>query len=48
MLSSCGTQWIDDVYATVFGQVISAEPGALTIQHSRTPWRRETWETTRF
>lgn len=33
----------DDVYATVFGQLITATPGALTIAHSRTPWRPETW-----
>jgi len=32
-----------DVYATVFGQLITATPGALSILHSRTPWQRDTW-----
>jgi uncharacterized protein with NRDE domain len=32
-----------DVYATVFGQLITAAPGALTIAHSRTPWQPGTW-----
>jgi hypothetical protein len=38
----------DDVYATVFGQLITAQPGALTVLHSPTPWRRETWVESRF
>jgi hypothetical protein len=29
--------------ATVFGQLITASPGALTVAHSRTPWRPDTW-----
>lgn len=33
----------DDVYATVFGQLITSTPGALTIRSSRTPWRRDGW-----
>lgn len=33
----------DDVYATVFGQLITAAPGSLEIAHSRTPWRLDTW-----
>lgn len=33
----------DDVYATVFGQLITSTPGALTIHSSRTPWKREGW-----
>jgi len=31
------------VYATVFGQLITAAPGALEIVHSRAPWRRDSW-----
>jgi uncharacterized protein with NRDE domain len=38
----------DDVYATVFGQLITAAPGALTVAMSRTPWRRETWSEQRW
>jgi hypothetical protein len=34
----------DHVYATVFAQFISAEPGFLTIEHSRTPQQPETFE----
>lgn len=30
-------------YATVFGQLITAQPGALRIEHSRTPWRDGSW-----
>jgi hypothetical protein len=33
----------DRTYATVFGQLITARPGALEIRSSRTPWRAETW-----
>jgi hypothetical protein len=32
------------VYATVFGQLIESEPGRLSLQHSRTPWRDDGWE----
>jgi uncharacterized protein with NRDE domain len=32
-----------DVYATVFGQLITAAPGALHIDYSRTPWLDGTW-----
>jgi uncharacterized protein with NRDE domain len=38
----------NDVYATVFGQLISAAPGALTVLHTRTPWRRDSWVESRF
>lgn len=31
-------------YATVFGQLITAQRGALRIAHSRTPWQRDTWQ----
>jgi len=37
-----------DVYATVFGQLITATPGALEIVHSRTPWLRDTWTAQRW
>jgi uncharacterized protein with NRDE domain len=37
-----------DVYATVFGQLITAAPGDLRIVHSRTPWRRDTWTEQRW
>jgi hypothetical protein len=30
-------------YATVFGQLIIARPGALDIRSSRTPWQAGTW-----
>lgn len=33
----------DDTYATVFGQLITAEPGALQISYSRTPWVAGSW-----
>jgi hypothetical protein len=32
-----------DVYATVFGQLITASPGALSIESSATPWEAGTW-----
>lgn len=32
-----------DVYATVFGQLITAAPGVLRISYSRTPWQGGTW-----
>jgi hypothetical protein len=32
-----------DTYATVFGQLITAAPGDLSILHSRTPWDAATW-----
>lgn len=32
-----------DTYATVFGQLITAAPGRLRVQHSRTPWDAATW-----
>jgi uncharacterized protein with NRDE domain len=31
------------VYATVFGQLITAAPGSLHIAYSRTPWERAGW-----
>jgi len=33
----------DVVYATVFGQLIESEPGALRVQFSRTPWSDGEW-----
>jgi hypothetical protein len=33
----------DGVYATVFGQVITAEPGRLSLAWSRTPWVASSW-----
>jgi len=33
----------EGVYATVFGQLITARPGALRIEHSRTPWVAGSW-----
>ena len=33
----------DGIYATVFGQLITATPGALRIEHTRTPWQRAGW-----
>ncbi|HEV7206790.1 MAG TPA: NRDE family protein [Jatrophihabitans sp.] len=36
------------VYATVFGQLITAAPGALDIAHSRTPWLEGTWTERRW
>jgi hypothetical protein len=33
----------DAVYATVFGQLITASPGALHVAYSRTPWERAGW-----
>jgi uncharacterized protein with NRDE domain len=32
-----------NVYATVFGQLIKASPGALTVASSATPWITGTW-----
>jgi uncharacterized protein with NRDE domain len=37
-----------DTYATVFGQLITAEPGALCIEHSRTPWDAASWAEQRW
>jgi uncharacterized protein with NRDE domain len=33
-----------DTYATVFGQLITAQPGELRIDYSRTPWLAGTWQ----
>ena len=33
----------DLVFATVFGELIEAEPGRLRLEYSRRPWTRETW-----
>jgi hypothetical protein len=38
----------DNVYATVFGQVIMATPGDLAISYTRTPWRADTWTDQRW
>ena len=32
------------VYATVFGQLIDAEPGSLRLEFSRTPWCNDGWK----
>ncbi|HKC29375.1 MAG TPA: NRDE family protein [Jatrophihabitans sp.] len=32
-----------DTYATVFGQLITATPGELSISYSRTPWEAASW-----
>jgi hypothetical protein len=31
------------VFATVFGQLIAAEPGRLQLEYSRQPWRSDRW-----
>lgn len=33
----------DRVYATVFGQLLDAEPGRLDVDYSRTPWLASSW-----
>ena len=33
------------VFATVFGELIEAEPGRLRLEHSRHPWAPEPWRT---
>jgi hypothetical protein len=33
----------DRTYATVFGQLVTAAPGQLRIEHSRTPWVDGSW-----
>lgn len=33
------------VFATVFGELIEAQPGVLRLEHSRKPWTSEPWET---
>jgi hypothetical protein len=33
----------DLVFATVFGELIEAEPGALRITYSREPWTGQPW-----
>lgn len=38
----------DRVYATVFGQLIEAAPGALSLTCSREPWVRGSWRTSRW
>lgn len=35
----------DDVYATVFGQLVEARPGWLRLAYSRRPWTDEPWAT---
>lgn len=37
-----------DTYATVFGQLITAEPGALRVRHARRPWDRASWTEDRW
>ncbi len=31
------------VFSTVFGQLVEAAPGVLSLDYSRTPWRERTW-----
>ena len=31
------------IFATVFGQLIAAEPGKLELEYSRQPWRSDRW-----
>lgn len=38
----------DRTYATVFGQLITAVPGSLDIQYSRTPWVADSWQRQRW
>src|SRR5436305_1142731 len=35
----------DQVFATVFGQLITARPGDLALEYSRRPWTDEPWRT---
>jgi len=32
------------VYATVFGELIDAEPGRLVLEYSRKPWTPKPWQ----
>jgi hypothetical protein len=38
----------DDVYATVFGQLIESHPGDLRIEYSREPWTAGSWVAARY
>ena len=38
----------DRAYATVFGQLLEAQPGRLRLEHSRTPWLADTWSATGY
>jgi hypothetical protein len=38
----------DLVFATVFGQLIKAQPGSLHIEYSRLPWQAGTWQQAAF
>lgn len=38
----------EHTYATVFGQLVEAVPGALRIEHSRTPWVAGSWSDQRW
>jgi hypothetical protein len=33
------------VFATVFGELIDAQPGRLRLEYSRQPWARQPWQT---
>jgi hypothetical protein len=33
------------VFATVFGQLIDAQPGRVRMEYSRQPWERRPWDT---
>ncbi len=35
----------DVVFATVFGELIQAEPGRVRLEYSRRPWENRPWET---
>ena len=40
---------VDDlVYATVFGELIDAEPGRLRLEYSREPWAADPWKSVDF
>jgi uncharacterized protein with NRDE domain len=36
------------VFATVFGQLLTATPGSLDVEWSRTPWQARTWTSVRY
>ena len=36
------------VFATVFGELIDAQPGGLRLEYSRQPWAGRPWQTAEF